>query len=109
MSVLVYCTLWSIYVGVSTICVHNTMSVTHCPPPQLRPSSAERWSDLSLTNSFATSSLLRWERMRSTVRPVSSMWMRLPSGIQQVTLPLLAMSFTCSTPMPTVRSSLAKQ
>ncbi|KAG9343127.1 hypothetical protein JZ751_014099 [Albula glossodonta] len=69
----------------------------------------ERWSDLSLTNSLATSSLLRWDRMRSTVRPVSSMWMRFPRGSQQATLPRDAMSFSCSTAMPTVRSSRAKQ
>lgn len=35
-----------------------------------------RISDLSLTNSLATSSLLRCDRMRSIVQPVSSIWMR---------------------------------
>ncbi len=78
--------------------------------PQLpRPSSAERWSDFSFTNSLATSSLLRCERMRRTVRPVSSMWMRLPSGSQTAALLRDASSFSWSTAMPTVRSSRAKQ
>lgn len=37
-----------------------------------------RTSDLSFTNSLATSSLVRWLRILSTVQPVSSMWHRLP-------------------------------
>ncbi|KPP71379.1 hypothetical protein Z043_109721 [Scleropages formosus] len=64
-----------------------------------------RCSDLSLTNSRATSSALRWDRMRSTVRPVSSMWTRFPSGSQQAALPREARSRSCMMATPTVRSS----
>ena len=40
--------------------------------------SADRMSDLSLTNSLATSSLVRCDKMRMIVQPVSSIWHRLP-------------------------------
>lgn len=41
-------------------------------------SSADRDSDFNLTNSFATSSFVLWERMRKIVQPVSSKWTLLP-------------------------------
>lgn len=73
------------------------------------PSSAERVSDLSFTNSLATSSPERWERMRMTVRPVSSMCIRGPSGHQQAQLALGATSRNCMTAIPTTRSARPKQ
>ncbi|TNN78944.1 hypothetical protein EYF80_010870 [Liparis tanakae] len=73
------------------------------------PSSAERVSDFSLTNSLATSSLERCERMRMAVRPVSSMWMRWPSGHQHAQLPFPPMSRSCITATPTTRSARPKQ
>lgn len=39
-----------------------------------------RISDLSLTNSLATSSLLRCDKIRNIVHPVSSICIRLPSA-----------------------------
>ena len=39
-------------------------------------------SDLSLTNSLETSSLVLWDNIRRMVSPVSSMWMRRPSASQ---------------------------
>lgn len=39
-------------------------------------------SDLSLTNSLATSSLCLWESIRSIVQPVSSILTRVPRGSQ---------------------------
>lgn len=44
-------------------------------------------SDFSLTNSLATSSFVRWERIRRIVQPVSSIWMRLPKDNQQAQEP----------------------
>lgn len=41
-----------------------------------------RMSDFNLTNSFATSSFVRWDKIRSIVQPVSSMFIRLPNDNQ---------------------------
>ena len=40
-------------------------------------------SDLSLTNSFATSSVVRCDKILMIVQPVSSNWIRRPSESQQ--------------------------
>lgn len=84
------------------------LSLSISSSPHL-PSSADRVSDFSLTNSLATSSLERWERIRMAVRPVSSMWMRCPSGHQQAQLPFSMMSLNCITVKPTTRSARPKQ
>lgn len=42
-----------------------------------------RISDFSFTNSLATSSLLRCDKIRNIVQPVSSIWMRLARASQQ--------------------------
>lgn len=72
-------------------------------------SSGCRHSDLSLTNSLATSSPVRCESIRSTVHPVSSRRMDLASGHQHAQLPRSATSRSCSTATPMSRSSRAKQ
>jgi len=72
-------------------------------------SSGCRHSDLSLTNSLATSSPVRCESIRSTVHPVSSSRMHLASGHQQAQLPRSATSLSCRTATPIRRSSRAKQ
>ena len=73
--------------------------------------SSSRWrtSDFNLTNSFATSSLLRCERMRNTVQPVSSRCTRFPSEHQHAQLPFSMMSRSCMTVTPIRRSSRAMQ
>ncbi len=40
-------------------------------------------SDFSLTNSFATSSVVRCDKILMIVQPVSSSWIRRPSESQQ--------------------------
>jgi len=45
-------------------------------------------SDLSLTNSFATSSVVRCDKILMIVQPVSSSWIRRPSVSQQAHDPL---------------------
>lgn len=72
-------------------------------------SSGCRHSDLSLTNSFATSSPVRCESIRSTVHPVSSRRMHLARGHQHAQLPRSATSRSCRTATPIRRSSRAKQ
>lgn len=72
-------------------------------------SSGWRHSDLSLTNSLATSSLERWDRIRRTVQPVSSRCIHFASGSQQAQLPFSTMSRSCNTATPIRRSSRAKQ
>ena len=54
-------------------CAVSTHDAPGWPWPQLT-SSCERHSDLSLTKALATSSLVRCERMRRMVHPVSSRW-----------------------------------
>ena len=44
---------------------------------------SSRTSVLSLTNSLATSSVVRWDRILRIVQPVSSIWTRRPSVSQQ--------------------------
>lgn len=66
-------------------------------------------SDFSLTNSRATSSFVRCDRMRSTVQPVSSMLTLRPRGSQHAQLPCSMMSRNCITATPTSLSSRAKQ
>lgn len=46
-----------------------------------------RISDLSFTNSLATSSFDRCDKIRSIVHPVSSIWIRLPNDNQQAREP----------------------
>lgn len=72
-------------------------------------SSADRDSDFNLTNSFATSSFVLWERMRKIVQPVSSKWTLLPRWHQHAQLPFSTMSRNCNTATPISRSSRAKQ
>ena len=48
---------------------------------------SSRTSDLSLTNSLATSSVVRWLRILRIVHPVSSMFTRRPSESQQAQEP----------------------
>ncbi len=73
------------------------------------PSSAGLVSDFSLTNSLATSSVERWERIRSAVVPVSSMLIRGPKGHQHTQLFRSVTSRSCSTAIPTTRSTRPKQ
>ncbi len=73
------------------------------------PSSAGLVSDFSLTNSLATSSVERWERIRSAVVPVSSMLIRGPKGHQHTQLFRSATSRSCSTAIPTTRSARPKE
>lgn len=68
-----------------------------------------RISDLSFTNSLATSSLVRCDSILRIVHPVSSIWIRLPRGSQHAHEPCSTMSFSCITATPTSLSSLAKQ
>lgn len=68
-----------------------------------------RISDLSFTNSLATSSLVLCDSILRIVHPVSSIWIRLPRGSQHAHEPCSTISFSCITATPTSRSSLAKQ
>lgn len=49
--------------------------------------SSGRTSDFILTNSRATSSFVRCDKIRRIVQPVSSMWQRLPKANQQAQEP----------------------
>jgi len=57
-------------------------STAHC-----RIWSSCRMSDLSLTNSFATSSLVLCDKILRIVQPVSSIWHLLPSDSQRAHAP----------------------
>ena len=72
-------------------------------------SSRWRHSDLSFTNSLATSSLVRCDKILRTVKPVSSRCTRRPKATQQAQEPCSMMSRSCIRAIPMRRSSLAKQ
>ena len=71
--------------------------------------SSPRTSDFNLTNSLATSSFVRWDKIRKIVNPVSSIWILLPRANQQAQEPLFRMSLSCITDTPMRRSSRPKQ
>ena len=60
-------------------------------------------SDLSLTNSLETSSLVLWDNIRRMVSPVSSMWMRRPSASQHAHEPCKGRERSDDNPQRTTR------
>jgi len=97
--------------NVSSTCFTTTLNIqSHlCSDVEDTGSSNGRHSDLSFTNSRATSSLALCERILSTVQPVSSRWTHRASGHHSAQLVRSTTSLICSTARPTIRSSRAKQ
>lgn len=80
---------WKVVSSVSWIVWHVSLfhSVHEGPPGPPPAGASVRISDLSLTNSLATSSLCRCERIRSIVHPVSSILILEPRGRQHAIEP----------------------